>query len=89
MTQPIIKQHDMASEMFSEAVELITMAVDKHAISKNYEAAAGMIKITFDKKFGNNWHVIIGEGFGFEISYQQQHLLYVFIGTLGVLCYKM
>jgi hypothetical protein len=35
----------MASEMFSEAVELITMAVDKHSISKNYEAAAGMIKV--------------------------------------------
>lgn len=39
----------MASEMFSEAVELITMAVDKHAISKNYEAAAGMIKVCKNK----------------------------------------
>jgi len=32
--------------MYAEAVELITMAVDKHATSKNYEAAATMVKVS-------------------------------------------
>lgn len=130
----------MGPEMYAEAVELITIAVDKHANSKNYEAAATMVKVsehsvssltaprqryrlfspssftavflrftsltplplsthapccflypqnTFDKKFGNYWHVAIGEGFGFEVTHQQRHLMYVLFGTLGVLCYKM
>ncbi|KAM3575979.1 hypothetical protein VYU27_002164 [Nannochloropsis oceanica] len=79
----------MGPEMYTEAVELITMAVDKHATSKNYEAAATMMKNTFDKKFGSHWHVAIGEGFGFEVTHQQRHIIYVFFGTLGVLCYKM
>ena len=79
----------MAPEMFAEAVELITMAVDKHVTSKNYEAAAALIKNTFDKKFGTHWHCVIGEGFGFQVTYQQRHLVYVFYGQLGVLVYKM
>lgn len=37
----------MGPEMYAEAVELITMAVDKHATSKNYEAAATMVKVRF------------------------------------------
>lgn len=37
----------MGPEMYTEAVELITMAVDKHATSKNYEAAATMMKVSF------------------------------------------
>ncbi|XP_077576071.1 dynein axonemal light chain 4 isoform X3 [Stigmatopora nigra] len=29
-------------------------------------SAAKMIKESMDKKFGSSWHVVIGEGFGFE-----------------------
>ena len=29
-----------------------------------------MIKEVLDKKFGPSWHVVVGEGFGFEISYE-------------------
>ena len=31
---------------------------------------AKMIKEVLDKKFGPSWHVVVGEGFGFEISYE-------------------
>ena len=79
----------MGPEMFSEAVELIAMAIDKHVTSKNYEAAATMVKNAFDKKFGSNWHCAVGEGFGFEVAYQHKHLIYVFYGSLGILCYKI
>lgn len=35
-----------------------------------------MIKETMDKKFGSSWHVVIGEGFGFEITHEVKNLLY-------------
>ena len=31
---------------------------------------AKMIKEVLDKKFGPSWHVVVGEGFGFELSYE-------------------
>ena len=32
--------------------------------------AAQMIKEALDKRFGTTWHVVVGEGFGFDISYE-------------------
>ncbi len=90
MTKPLVKQHDLAPEIFAEAVELITMAVDKHCVTtKNYEMGAMVLKNTFDKKFGSNWHCVIGEGFGFEVTHQHRQLVYMFYGTVGVLCFKI
>ena len=39
---------------------------------------AKMIKEVLDKKFGPSWHVVVGEGFGFEISYEVSFFLYLF-----------
>jgi Dynein light chain type 1 len=52
------------------------------------QAAAQLIKHSLDKKFGASWHCAIGEGFGFEITYQQRNMIYVYYGQLGVLAYK-
>ena len=32
--------------------------------------AAQMIKEGLDKRLGATWHVVVGEGFGFDISYE-------------------
>ncbi|KAJ1400770.1 dynein light chain type 1-domain-containing protein [Ochromonadaceae sp. CCMP2298] len=79
---------DMSAEMASEAMEVITMAVDKHVATKNYEAAAQLIKSGLDKKFGAAWHCVIGEGFGFDITYQAKNMIYIVYGTIGILAYK-
>ena len=94
----------MSMEMSMESMEIITMAVDKHQSTKNYEviykctlfmlvltkikAAAQLIKTTMDKKFGAAWHCVIGEGFGFEITYQAKNMVYVYYGSIGILAYK-
>lgn len=42
-----------------------------------------------DKKFGPTWHVCIGEGFGFEVTYQARNLIYLYYASkLGVLVFK-
>ena len=47
-----------------------------------------ILKITLDKKFGAAWHVCIGEGFGFDITYQAKNMVYVYYGQIGVVAYK-
>ena len=36
-----------------------------------------------DKKFGPSWHVIVDEGFGFEISYETKKMFYMFSAGKG------
>jgi dynein light chain 4 len=54
----------------------------------NYEAMSKMIKEAMDKKYGPQWHCAIGEGFGFDITYQQPNMIYVYYGKIGILLYK-
>jgi hypothetical protein len=52
------------------------------------QAAAQLIKSGLDKKFGAAWHCVIGEGFGFDITYQAKNMIYIVYGTIGILAYK-
>ncbi|XP_025138628.1 dynein axonemal light chain 4 isoform X1 [Bubalus kerabau] len=67
-TFPLVRHSDMPEEMRVETMELCVTACEK--FSNNNESAAKMIKETMDKKFGSSWHVVIGEGFGFEITHE-------------------
>ena len=47
------------------------------------------IKETMDKRFGATWHCIIGQNFGFEVTHEQENLLYLFYqGNIAVLLFK-
>ena len=62
-------------------------ACEKH--TSNNESAAKNIKESLDKKFGSSWHVVVGEGFGFEVSYELKNLMYMFFaGNLAVCAWK-
>ena len=52
------------------------------------QASAQLVKSSMDKKFGAAWHCVIGEGFGFEMTFQSKNMIYVFYGSIGVLAYK-
>ncbi|GAB0096163.1 Dynein light chain [Sergentomyia squamirostris] len=84
---PLVKHSDMNEEMRTEAIELCITACEKFA--QNYEQAAKLIKETMDKKFGSFWHVVVGEGFGFELSYETKNILYLFFGgNLAIILWK-
>ena len=73
-------------------MEICNNACENHAA--NNELCAKNIKVkrveifespkkfffqeVLDKKFGPSWHVIVGEGFGFEISYETKKMFYMF-----------
>ena len=53
------------------------------------QTAARVIKENMDKKYGFHWHCIIGEGFGFEITFHTQNLLHVYYqGAVAILLFK-
>ncbi|XP_039733573.1 dynein axonemal light chain 4 isoform X1 [Pteropus medius] len=77
-TFPLVRHSDMPEEMRVETMELCVTACEK--FSNNNESAAKMIKETMDKKFGSSWHVVIGEGFGFEITHEGLFLPFIWHG---------
>jgi len=86
-TYPMVKQSDMSDVMKHEVLDICVSACEKHAT--NNESAAKMIKESLDKKFGPSWHVVVGEGFGFEVSYEMKNLMYMFFaGNLAVCVWK-
>ena len=73
---PRVQYTDMEDQMKNDVMEICNNACDHHA--SNNEMCAKMIKEILDRKFGPSWHVIVGEGFGFEISYEVKMMLYMF-----------
>lgn len=94
----------MMDEMRAECIEFSITACEKFAANYEvrlilnlasihrthfFQMAARTIKETMDKKFGTYWHVIVGEGFGFEVSYETKNILYLFFGgNLAVVVWK-
>eukprot|EP01064_Diplonema_japonicum_P000770 TRINITY_DN10512_c0_g1_i1.p1 TRINITY_DN10512_c0_g1~~TRINITY_DN10512_c0_g1_i1.p1 ORF type:complete len:107 (+),score=7.45 TRINITY_DN10512_c0_g1_i1:54-374(+) len=85
----LVKLTDMPEEMRAEAKDTVVTALEKNPDPDKYEAAAKFIKDVMDKKFGHPWHCVIGEGFGFEITYELKHLMYMYFGgNVAILLFK-
>ena len=70
-------------------VEIVTSCVDKFLATENYEKAAQAVKEGMDKKFGPTWHVCVGEGFGYDVTYNARNMIMVYYGEkIGILCFK-
>ena len=68
-------------------IEICTNACEKHIRSN--ENAAKMIKEMMERKYGSTWHVVVGEGFGFDITYELSNLMYMYnAGNVAVCTWK-
>lgn len=84
----LVRYTDMNSEMKEEAMDLAITAVEKYP--NDMEKCTQMIKDMMDKKFGAPWHVVVGKGFSYEITYEMRNLLYIYVGgRTAVLLWKM
>mmetsp|Transcript_131 Transcript_131/g.225 ORF Transcript_131/g.225 Transcript_131/m.225 type:complete len:107 (-) Transcript_131:3160-3480(-) len=86
-----VKISDMTDEMRQDVLEKVSTAIEtaleKHP--QNYEYAAKAVKEQMDKSYGKSWHCVIGEGFGFYVTYELKNLLYMFFnGNLAILVFK-
>lgn len=53
------------------------------------QSACRLVKETMDKKYGEYWCVLIGGGFGFEVTHEVKHVLWLYFGgQLSVLVFK-
>ncbi len=46
------------------------------------QKAAQAVKEGMDKKFGPTWHCCIGEGFGFDITFNTRNMLMIYYGEV-------
>ena len=54
------------------------------------QKAAQACKEALDKKFGPTWHVCIGEGFAYDVTYNSRNMLLIYYGEkLGILVFKV
>ena len=47
-----------------------------------------MVKEMMDKKYNENWIVVIGQGFSFEVTHEVKHVLWMYNCDIAILCYK-
>ena len=80
----LVKHSDMIEEMRVEAVEFVISAVEKHG--NNYELADKSIKDQMDKKFGAQWHFVVGQNFAFEVTHEVKNMLYVYAAGTTAAC---
>jgi dynein light chain 4, axonemal len=87
LQQPVIAMSDIPGDMRTEVLDLVVAGMDKYG--SNLEVAARSIKDTLDKQYGVSWQVIMGQGFGFDITSLESSVLHCYYqGEVGVLVYK-
>jgi dynein light chain 4 len=88
--KPSLKSSDMPTEVQSEAVDLIVSAIDNiKTVNGTYEVACKQVKEAMDRKFGPSWHCIIGEGFGFNCTFQTKSMIFLYYqGNMAILLFK-
>jgi dynein light chain 4 len=76
--------------MLTELTDSIINGIEAFATFPNMaELATKSIKESLDKRYGPAWHVVIGEGYAYDISVQSgAYLLMFYNGNLGCLVFK-
>uniref|UniRef100_A0A5K4F5B2 Dynein light chain n=1 Tax=Schistosoma mansoni TaxID=6183 RepID=A0A5K4F5B2_SCHMA len=81
----LISNADMSEDMQREAIDCAVEALKKYKIEKDI---AAFIKKEFDKKYNPTWHCIVGRNFGSNMTHEQKHFIYFYMGNVAVLLFK-
>lgn len=47
------------------------------------------VKGFFDNKYGPNWHCVVGKNFASYGSYSSKHYVFLYVGQMAILLYKL
>ena len=75
------------SEMKKDAIELAQKLLGRNDIKE--DDATKDIKSHFDKKYLPNWHCVIGKNFYSSFSHEYKCYIFLYIGQVAVLLYKL
>ena len=67
-------------------MEVILSAAEKYPWDNR--RIANQVKKNLDERLGASWHVVVGETYSFEITYESECLIYLYYGSLAILCWK-
>merc|ERR1712051_832845 len=76
----IVKDTDMDPLVENEAKLHITNGIEKAsgAAGVDIKAACKIVKEQMDRQYGHSFHVVMGEGFSFEVTRQANQSLYLY-----------
>lgn len=78
---------DENSDMYRDATALAKDLLGKNEIKE--DEVTKKIKEHFDKKYLPNWHCIIGKNFYSSFSHEVHCHIFLYIGQVAVLLYKL
>ena len=77
---------EMSPQMELDVEKLVDDALDKYKTEQDY---AEHIKQFFDKTYSPNWHCVVGRHFASYVTYTSKHYVFMYVGQLAILLYKL
>ena len=78
---------EMDSDMRGDVETQINKAIDQ--TDGTEEMISKYLKNFFDSKFGPNWHCCVGKHFASYVTYQSKHYVFLKVGEMCILLYKL
>jgi len=73
----------LTSDMVNKVIHIV-----REDDKKGDKELAVQIKKEFDLNFFPTWHCIVGKDFGSEIEYEENHMIYFYIGSKAILLFR-
>ena len=67
---------EIGEEMKKDVETVVNKALDEKETEKDI---ATYIKMFFDKKYGPNWHCVVGKSFASYVTYSSKHYIFFYI----------
>ena len=77
---------EIGEEMKKDVEMVVNKALDEKETEKDI---ATFIKAFFDKKYGPNWHCVVGKSFASYVTYSSKHYIFFYIAQSAILLYKL
>ena len=77
---------EMHPDMKDDVEKQVNKAIDKFDGEKDISQH---IKMFFDNKYGPNWHCCVGKHFASYVTYQSKHYIFIYLGQMAILLYKL
>jgi dynein light chain LC8-type len=85
MPKVVMKHADMNDELSASTLAVAQAAFDS---CKSEREVAAQIRRDMDKQQGRTWNVVVGKGFGSNVTHQTKHYCQIQFGQLTVLIWK-
>ena len=79
---------EVSEEMKKDVEQVVNAALD-HKDIETEKGISAFIKAFFDKKYGPNWHCVVGKSFASYVTYSSKHYIFFYIAQSAVLLYKL